>query len=421
MVRSAIQKNPRPVRADLVRSAVLEVYAAVRSEGQLADRALDRVLRRERRLYSQERRAVAESVYGLLRQERRLDFVLFGGAPPPKLGWSELYEARLSALEAGAASAPLPENLPMLDRVGLEGSLPPFLAKMLVEELGEANALELSRALASRAPLTVRANLLKGDRATLAERLSAEGVRSSATRWSPLGLTLEARGNALALQAYEEGRFEIQDEGSQLIALLMEAKPGERVVDACAGAGGKTLALAAAMQNKGELWAFDVDAKRLGELKQRARRAGVHNVRIQALSAEPSGSDPLERLRGKSDRVLVDAPCSGLGTLRRSPDARYRLKPEDFIRFPALQASILVRFAPLVRPGGRLVYATCSLARQENEAVIEEFLASKAPFRAVSIGPLLGQPALAQGPFLRLYPHRHGTDGFFAAVLERTA
>ncbi len=422
-------------------AAALEVYGSVRGEGRLADHALDRVLRREARLYSAERRAVAERVYRLLRQERRIDHQLFPGAPP-QLTQGELFLLRYAAglvlegqepeqvaarfsLPGGApralarVRAQLDPALPLLARVALEGSVPDFLAELLLRELGDQDALAFARAARERAPLTLRANLLKGDRASLLRRLAEEGAAAQPTRYSHVGATLESRVNAFGLQAFKDGLFEIQDEGSQLIGQLVGARPGERVVDACAGAGGKTLALAADMQNKGELTALDVHADRLSELSRRARRAGAFNLRIKPIPADGDGAEQaLEPLFGRADRVLVDAPCTGLGTLRRNPDARYRFKPGDVERYATLQRELLARFARLARRGGRVVYATCSIAREENEGVVEAFLASGAPYRLVPAGEIV--PAeTARGPYLRLFPHRHGTDGFFAAVLER--
>ena len=244
-------------------------------------------------------------------------------------------------------------------------------------------------------------------------------MRAHPTRFSPLGVALHSRLNAFGLSAFREGLFELQDEGSQLIGQLVQARAGERVVDACAGAGGKALALSADMQNKGELVALDKDPQRLSELARRARRAGVFNLRLKPIPAEADGAErALESLFGHADRVLIDAPCSGLGTLRRNPDARYRIVPGDIERYAALQRELLARFARLARKGGRVVYATCSIAREENEGVVEAFLASGAPFRLVSASPLVPIET-TRGPYLRLFPHLHGTDGFFAAVLER--
>ncbi len=300
--------------------------------------------------------------------------------------------------------------------------LPRWIAERFAAQLGLEDARALGRALNARAPLTVRANLLRGDRDALRERLASEGVRGEPTRHSPWGLVLDGHENAFALGAFREGWFEIQDEGSQLIALACGARPGTTVVDACAGAGGKSLALAAEMRNKGSLHALDSDAERLDEAKRRARRADVHNLRARPIAAGAEAEAQLADLAGKADVVLVDAPCSGLGTLRRKPDARWRLGPEDPARFAALQRELVRRFATLLRPGGRLVYATCSIGPTENEEVAE-FAAREVGLRPAPIAPLLGEErarTLGAGEArLTLLPHRHGTDGFFVATFER--
>ena len=433
----------RPIRRELVRAAVLEVYAAVRLEGHLADRALERILRRESRLYSNERRAVGDALYGLLRHEARLDYALFGDAPQ-RLSINTLHSLRLAALAVlegdsperaaaanvvdpaflsllGNVNAPLPRSLPALRRIQIEGALPPFFARLLIDELGEEQALAFGKVMAIRAPLTLRTNTLKIDRPALLLRLEKEGLQGKPTVYSPLGISLEARAQTFALPSYQEGLFEVQDEGSQLLSLLVGAKKSERVVDACAGAGGKTLALAADMQNGGELFALDIGAERLAELGKRARRAGVHNVRVRTIAADEKAELELKDLAGRADRVLIDAPCTGLGTVRRNPDARYRFKEEDLAIYAARQAVLLARFAKLVKPGGRLVYATCSIARLENEAVVESFLQSDAPFDLLPVDGLLpvAPGAVSRGPYLRLFPQRHDTDGFFGAVLKR--
>jgi 16S rRNA (cytosine967-C5)-methyltransferase len=426
-----------------VRASVLEAYAAVREDGQLADRTLERILRRERALYSHERRAIGETLYALLRSERRLDFALFGRDAPPS--GSGLFTLRLAALEVlsggeprsiaashGLSPAtatrlarvrnPLPDDLSARERIALVGSFPDFLAALLSDELGAKDALAFAHAMEERAPLTVRANTLLCDRDALAARLAREGCETTKTRLAPHGLVLQTRINVFALPSFKEGWFEVQDEGSQLLATLVGARPRERVVDACAGAGGKTLALAADMRNTGEILALDVDERRLDELRPRARRARAHNVRVRLIPEGDVASTALDDLMSRADRVLVDAPCTGLGTLRRNPDARYRMVPEDLIRHVERQRVLLPRFAALVRPGGLLVYATCSVARAENEGIVEGFLACGAPFRIRPVEEVL--PNLlgtSPGPFLKLLPHRHGTDGFFAAVLERLA
>jgi 16S rRNA (cytosine967-C5)-methyltransferase len=249
-------------------------------------------------------------------------------------------------------------------------------------------------------PITLRTNGFRISRDALRERLAAEGMPTEPAPRAPHALHVAPgfRPNFLGSAAYREGLFEIQDEGSQLLGHLVQARPGERVLDLCAGAGGKTLLLAADMENQGELWATDVDRERLGRLERRAERAGVRNLKIAW-----SGELP-EAL--KFDAVLVDAPCSELGALRRGVDLRFRLRPETFGTYPKLQGSLLERAATLVKPGGRLVYATCTLRREENEEVVQSFLGRRAGTRT-------------QGSTLKLYPHRDGTDGFFAAILAQ--
>ena len=440
-------RSPRAVREDLVLQACLEAYALVRHEGRLSDRALDFTLRRKTNLYSSERRAVAERVYALLRRQRTVDFLLsrahssfesldstrqdvlrlaasrvLHGDPLGEVSrTSSLTAADASALSALPQAAAALEALPEKKRFPIAASLPDFLAERFLALYGK-DAARAAEAMNERAPLTVRANLLKEDRDALAKRLSAEEVESKPSPLSPMGLHLETRMNVFSLETFREGFLEIQDEGSQLLGMLVDAPP-TRVVDACAGAGGKTLQLAAQMKNRGDLHALDIDTRRMEDLKKRARRAGVHNVRAQLIAAEgPEADTSLDSLAGKADRVLVDAPCSGTGTFRRKPDARYRLTPEQLAEHVARQKALLERFSRMVKPGGRLIYGTCSVLREENEDVIEDFLSRHPEYTVRPVAELLGPELGAKvgpGPFLRLAPHLHGTDGFFGAVLVR--
>jgi len=421
-----------------VDAVVLEVYGLVRDQGWLADRALERVLRRERRLWAAERRAAAESVYGLVRWQGQLLFLLggspdlatlyaafltrHGGLPPAaaarRLGMQPRALAGLEGGDARIAALSDPAA-----RLAAEQSLPRWIAERLLVELGPSEAAALARALNQRAPLTIRANLIRTTRQALRAALAEEGVPSEPTRFSPWGLVLDGRANAFGLSAFKRGLFEIQDEGSQLIALAAGARPGEKVVDACAGAGGKSLALAMEMHNKGSLFALDADAERLEEARRRARRNGVHNLRSRAIAAGPEAEGQLADLAGQADRVLVDAPCSGLGALRRRPDTRWRLQPGEPERFAATQRVLLTRFARLLRAGGRLVYATCAIGRAENEEVAD-FAASEVPGLvplpvAAALGEELARELGAEGNRVTLLPHRHGTDGFFVAIFRR--
>jgi 16S rRNA (cytosine967-C5)-methyltransferase len=277
-------------------------------------------------------------------------------------------------------------------------------------------------ALAEPAPLDLRVNALKATRPDAIKALVAEGLHPQPTPLSPLGLRLEDRPNVAATAAFRDGLVERQDEGSQLAALMVDARPGQRVVDFCAGAGGKTLALAAAMQNKGSLFACDVEEWRLERAGERLRRAGAHNVTRKALATH---RDPwVKRHKAAFDRVLVDAPCSGTGAWRRNPDARWRTAPDDLARVVALQGQILDSACRLVKPGGRLVYVTCSLLPEENETQVARFLAAHADFRPLPLLQLW--PTLTEAPApaglgdtLTLSPETDGTDGFFVAVLER--
>jgi len=450
---TAAVPSRRPLREDLVRALALEAYAAIRDEGRVADRALDHLLRRERRLYAQERRAVAEAVYGMLRSEGRLDYLLEAGlgselvgslgraarqalyyeawrvldrgiAPAKALAEGGLSPALLPGLQACAA--PEPHLARITDdpvrRLAVEAALPAWMARLFVEELGEEAAFALARAMNERAPLTLRVNRLKATREELLAALRAEGVEARPTRWSPDGVVVQSRQNLFQLRAFRSGLFEIQDEGSQLLAQLLDPHPGWLVIDACAGAGGKTLALAATMNNRGRIVALDTEPQRLEKLAPRARRAGMHNWEAHVVAPEGIPAPLEQRLSGKADAVLIDAPCSGLGVLRRNPDARFRLDEGAVQRFAALQRDLLARYASLARPGGRIVYATCSVAREEDEAVVEAILAAHPELELLPPAETLGRELaerLGATRYLRLLPHLHGTDGFFAALLRR--
>lgn len=437
----------RPVREDLVTQAALEAYGAVRHEGRLADRALDFTLRMRCQLHSTERRAVAERVYALLRRQRTADWVLsrlypaMASLPATQQDLLRLSASRILQGEPARAvveSAHLAQSetqalqrirdaladleaLPLEERFAIQASVPDFLARRFLDQLGgEAEAA--LKAMNGRAPLVARVNTLLTDRDRLVFLLREQGIDCRPTALSPLGVLLQTRVNAFSLDAFKQGLFELQDEGSQLAGIIVDPPP-TRVVDACAGAGGKTLQLAAAMRNRGELFALDVDAARLDDLRKRARRAGVHNARVRVIPA--TGEEAVRAvadLAGKADRVLVDAPCSGTGTFRRKPDARYRLTPEDLVVHSQRQRELLSRFSALVKPGGRLVYATCSILREENETVVQDFLRAHPDFTLrpaeTELPESVGEKVTENG-YLRLFPHRHGTDGFFGALLVR--
>jgi 16S rRNA (cytosine967-C5)-methyltransferase len=419
-----------------IRRNVLTIFDRARADWNEAPGRLAQAFRAARELRSRERRFVGEAVYGLIRWRRRLEFAIAGSRAPStlelylawlvaELGLDERLRAELHAagLDAAAlAPAAVEERLnriadPMA-RLALAESYPDWIVRVLVDERGLAEAGLLCAAMNRRAPLTVRANRLKNTREELAARLAEEGVPSHAAPLAPDGLELETHVNAYGLESFRQGRFELQDAASQLVGELVAPPPRGVVVDACAGAGGKTLALGALLGNKGRLVAFDVSERKLVELRRRARRAGLTNVQALTVRADaaPSGFD------GACDRVLCDAPCSGLGVLRRNPEARWRLGPGDLAELPLRQRAILEAYAPLVRPGGRLIYATCTVTALENDRVVDGFLAAHPSFEAVPAKEILGTAraqALGDGSYLRLLPHVHDTDGFFAAVLRR--
>jgi len=330
--------------------------------------------------------------------------------PPPLLpGERELVDA----LEGEALEGPF---MP----ASVRGNFPDWLHSYLERAFGGALHEEMA-ALNAEAPLDLRVNRLKADREEARVALRHEDIKAAPTPWSPLGLRVRERIPLAALDVFREGLVEVQDEGSQIAALLADARPGMRVVDFCAGAGGKTLALAAQMQNRGHLVACDISAHRLERATQRLRRAGASIVQRHPLT---SHRDKWVKRHAQSfDRVFVDAPCTGIGTWRRNPDAKWRLRPEDVSELAALQADILDSAQRLVKPGGRLVYATCSVLREENEAQVERFLADHPDFKLVPIARVwadtIGTACPAEGGTLRLSTARHHTDGFFVAILER--
>jgi 16S rRNA (cytosine967-C5)-methyltransferase len=286
--------------------------------------------------------------------------------------------------------------------------------------MSEEEILALGRSLQQPAPLDLRVNTLKAPREGVLDRLDHDEIGAEATRYSPIGVRLKEKPALNQHPMFLDGAVEVQDEGSQLLGMLMEPRRGEMVVDFCAGAGGKTLQMGAAMGSSGRLYAFDVSDKRLANLTPRLKRSGLSNVFPQRIASENDAK--VKRLRGKIDRVLVDAPCTGLGTLRRNPDLKSRQTVDSIAELNAKQRSILAAAASLVKPGGRLVYGTCSLLAEENEDIVTEFLAAHPDFALLPAGEVLkrqGAEVAGMGEYLRLQPHVHDTDGFFAAVMER--
>jgi 16S rRNA (cytosine967-C5)-methyltransferase len=415
-----------------------------------ADAIVGAYFRSRRFIGGGDRREVAERVYGILRRLAQLGWWLRrGGRISPPDG-RLLVAADLALHEAwtldrlmrnfdGGRFRPEPlsrDEVGVLEHVvghGLDHpeqsdavrfNIPDWIEPRLRESFGERWQAEY-KALRQPAPLDLRVNTLKGSREQAIAALAAEQIPSQPSTLSPLGLRAEGRPPLVTGPAFRSGLVEIQDEGSQLVALLAGAKPGMRVVDYCAGAGGKTLAMAAGMNNKGSIVACDVSAPRLERALVRLRRGGVHNVTQRPLDA--AGRKWIKRSAGTFDRVLIDAPCSGTGTWRRNPDARWTLTQQDIDELRVKQAEILASAAQLVKPGGRLIYATCSLLPEENERQIEDFIAANGDFTLVPLAQAWQEaiggdpPSAIAGETLHLTPAQHNTDGFFAAVLERKA
>lgn len=309
------------------------------------------------------------------------------------------------------------EHTDMPDHVRL--NYPEWIDEKLRESFGNHFEVALY-AMNEQASTDLRVNTLKTTREELVNELTKEGFECAATDLSPVGIRLAKRGPIFTSPTFKAGHFEVQDEGSQVVALLSDVQPGQRVIDFCAGAGGKTLAMAAAMKNKGRILAWDTSEKRLSQMAQRLRRAGVDNVQTHVLESENDSF--IKRHKETADRVLVDAPCSGSGTWRRNPDLKWRFTPKDLEEVIVVQQSILQSAARLVKPGGRLIYATCSILKSENEYQIDAFLKVNPNFRVVCAKKIWDKTSFTDGTevsFMWLTPHEDGVDGFFAAVLER--
>jgi len=385
------------------------------TEGRAADRVLERLLRENPALTSTQRARVARRFLALCVWQGRLrtlsggdETLLYPLLLVDQASWPAEAAAALGGVDPSllrdALATPEPDD--PAERLALRRSLPLWLAQRWIDQLGLAEADALAEASNRPAPACLRANRLRIDRERLQRRLAKEGVPSRLSDWAPDGLVLLGRGNLFGLDAWREGLFEVQDEASQRAAHRLGVQPDETVVDLCAGSGGKTLALAAAMRldgtaTSGRLIAVDIDGQRLTNQRVRLQRAGV--VGVEQRCGDATEGPLLADLDGRCDAVLVDAPCSELGVLRRSPDARWRLQPGEIDRWAALQRRLLARGRRLVRPGGRLLYATCSIDRAENEAVA---------------WPL--PSGWSDEGSETLWPHRQGCDGFFAALSRRS-
>ena len=399
-----------------------------------ADAIVSRFFRDHRGFGPRERATMAETVYTVLRKKLLFDHMAPSGSGPKErrlailgfYGPGDFLRSALTEQETNwldQCEKIKPDDLMERHR----HNLPDWLVEPLKAQLGQ-EFWPLVASFNQGAGLDLRVNTFKAKRDEVQKALAASGIKAVATPFSPWGLRIAGKPALNKHEAFMRGDFEVQDEGSQLLSMLLDAKRGEMVVDFCAGAGGKTLAIGAAMRSTGRLYAFDTSAGRLDAFKSRLARSGLSNVHPAAIAHERD--DRVKRLAGKIDRVLVDAPCTGMGTLRRNPDLKWRQSPQAVDEMAAKQAAILQSAARLVKSGGRLVYATCSVLPQENEAIAQAFSTANPDFTALPVGEVLtglkvaNAPSLCSGgednqAYLRLWPHRHHTDGFFAAVWQR--
>lgn len=418
----------------LIRQAAVVVADCLNFDGP-ADAKLSYFFRNNRDLGTKDRAFVAETTYGILRRLRYLTaasttevdqapdarklvlayLIKLQGMSVQKL--SEELDAQQKEWAVAIKAKQLDKN-----DLTLQADMPDWLWEKMTAQYGEAEALAIARSMHHAASLDLRVNTLKGNREETLEQLLAQNTSVTsiaATPYAPTGIRMPLRLNISKHKMFVEGKVEVQDEGSQVLTYLVAPKRGMMVADVCAGGGGKTLAMGAMMKNTGRLYAFDISEKRLSSLSKRLKRSGLSNMMIQRINNEKDAK--LKRLQGKFDRVLVDAPCSGMGTLRRNPDLKWRQKITDVAELNVLQSSILQSAAKLVKAGGRLVYATCSLLQEENENMVEAFLSEHPDFVLLNAAEVLNKQNidLDTGKYLKLLPNQHQTDGFFAAVFEK--
>ena len=382
----------------------------------------------QERIGSNERAFVAETVFGTLRHRLLLEHCCGEKATPRRMALAYLIRF---------AGYNLREIEPVLQRdekdwlatvkgvqldtlpISVQAELPDWLVEKMRASYSDEDILTIGRSMQQGAPLDIRVNTLLAKREEVLQKLQEQNIEATVTPYSPVGIRLKEKIPLNRDALFTEGKVEVQDEGSQLLGLLLAPKRTDMVVDFCAGAGGKTLMLSALMNSQGRLYAMDVSEKRLANLKPRLKRSGASNIQPMLISHE--NDLKVKRLSGKIDRVLVDAPCSGMGTLRRNPDLKFRQSPESLTELAQKQTAILASASRLLKKGGRLVYATCSILPEENQDIVRAFLAGHPDFVLRPAGEVLQQQkvALEMGDYLELRPHLHNTDGFFAAVLER--
>ena len=393
--------------------AVIDGLLMIFNEGEYADKVIQKLLKRDKRWGSRDRGFVAETTYDIVRWKR-----LYAEIAQIKEPFSRDDAWRLFAVWATLKGIKLPdwkyfEDTPTRKIKGrfdelskdrkFRESIPDWIDELGVKELGESKWTKEMAMQNKQANVILRVNTLKTSKADLKLKLESEGIETLEIEGYPYALQLKERANVFTTEAFKDGWFEVQDASSQLVADFLDVKPGMKVVDCCAGAGGKTLHLSALMENKGSLVAMDIYESKLKKLKIRARRDGAHNIEMKLIDS----TKPIKKLYEKADRLLIDAPCSGLGVLRRNPDSKWKLEPEFIDRIRKTQQDVLQQYSKMVKPLGKMVYATCSVLPSENEAQIKTFLKSESgkDFTFVKEKKILA--------------HETGFDGFYMALLEK--
>jgi 16S rRNA (cytosine967-C5)-methyltransferase len=427
---TALQKDEKRMISQAEFAALADAGSHVLRLTSPADRALSTFFHQHPNLGGRDRARIAEAIFALLRNLRLMETLVPKPTPRLKL-LASLH--LLQGIPIAKLAPPLPEGdrawlneaaqrYAQLDKFAapVRVSMPDWLYDRMRAQYGDEGAFNLGLAQLTPAPLDLRVNTFKAKRDDVLKQLQDEGLPAEATPFSPCGIRINARPSLAKHALFIAGAFEVQDEGSQLVVHLLEPKRGEMVVDFCAGAGGKTLAVAAEMRSTGRVYAWDINEKRLANLAPRLKRSGVSNVHPEKLASD---NDPrVKRLAGRIDRVIIDAPCTGVGTLRRNPDLKWRQHTGVLAEVITKQMSILRSASRLPRVGGRLVYATCSLLAEENDKIIDAFLSEHPNYKLVSANEILSKRGIdipGLGATLKLRPDVHNTDGFFAAALER--
>ncbi len=391
---------------------VIDSLSMIFNDGEYAGKVVEKALKRDKRWGARDRKFVAETIYDITRWKR-----LYNEIAGTKEHYSRENLWKMFAVWATLKGIELPdwkyfETTPVRRIKGkfdelqsdrkIKESIPDWMDEVAVKELGEAVWTREIAAMNQKAEVILRVNTLKIDVSTLQKFLRKEEVDTEFVRDNPTALRLVERKNVFLTEAFKRGYFEVQDASSQLVAPFLQVEPGMRVVDTCAGAGGKTLHLAAIMENKGQIIALDIYGGKLAQLKKRAKRAGVHNVDMRVIDS----TKVIKKLKDSADAVLIDAPCSGIGVLKRNPDSKWKLQPEFMDKIRDTQAEILDKYSQMVKPGGKLVYATCSILPSENENQVKTFLDSHKEFKFVEDK--------------KISPSKSGFDGFYMALLEKT-